>query len=175
MSTKTILLSSITALTLSGVSTPLAADEVAHDRSMSPSRLEGAWLVTITPYVCATGELLPAFAVDSYMTFGARGTLAETTSNTRFQPGQRSAGHGYWERTGPDTYRAVFQAFVQFTSVVTPPTPPRYVRGTQRVDQGIELVDNDHWKSVATVSFFDTGGTLVPPSGCAVAAAARMD
>ena len=175
MSTKTILLSSITALTLLGVSAPLAADEVAHDRSMSPSRLEGAWIVTITPYVCATGELLPAFAVDSYMTFGARGTLAETTSNTRFQPGQRSPGHGYWELTGPNAYRAVFQAFVQFTSVVTPPTPPRYVRGTQRVDQGIELVDNDHWKSVATVSFFDTGGTLVPPSGCAVAAAVRMD
>ena len=81
MSTKTILLSFITALTLSGVSAQAAADEVAHDRSESPSRLEGAWQVTITPYVCATGELLPAFAVDSYMTFGARGTLAETTSN----------------------------------------------------------------------------------------------
>ena len=57
MSTKTILLSSITALTLSGVSAPLAADGVAHDRSKSPSRLEGAWQVTVTPYVCATGEL----------------------------------------------------------------------------------------------------------------------
>ncbi len=175
MNTKTILLSSISALTLSGVSAPVAAHEVANDRSESPSQLEGAWRVTITPYVCATGELLPAFAIDSYMTFGARGTLAETTSNTRFQPGQRSPGHGFWERTGPSTYRAVFQAFVQFTSVVTPPTPPRYVRGTQRVDQGIELIDNDHWESVAAVSFFDTGGTLVPPSGCAVAAAVRMD
>jgi hypothetical protein len=49
------------------------------------------------------------------------------------------------------------------------------VRGTQRFEQGIELVDNDHWNSVATVSFFDTGGTLVPPSGCAVATAVRMD
>jgi hypothetical protein len=64
---------------------------------------------------------------------------------------------------------------VQFTSVVTPPALHRYVRGTQRVDQGIELVDRDHWKNVATVSFFDTGGTLVPPSGCAAAAAVRME
>jgi len=175
MNTKTILLSSISALTLSGVAAPVVGEEVANDRPESPSRLEGAWQVTITPYVCATGELLPAFAVDSYMTFGARGTLAETTSNPRFQPGQRSPGQGHWERIGPNTYRAVFQAFVQFTSVVTPPTPPRYVRGTQRVDQGIELVDNDHWKSLATVSFFDVGGTLVPPSGCAAAEAVRMD
>jgi len=175
MNTKSILLSFVTALMLSGVSAPLAADERADDRSKAPSRLIGAWKVTITPYICATGELLSAFAVDSYMTFNVRGTVAETTSNPRFQPGQRSPGHGFWERTGQNTYRAVFQAFLQFTSLVTPPELPRYVRGTQRVDQGIELVDNDHWKSSSTVTFFDTTGTLVPPSGCAVAAAVRMD
>jgi len=175
VNTKTILLSAIATLTLSGASDLVAAHGVAHDRSKSPSRLEGAWQVTITHYRCATGELLSAAAFDSYMTFGAKGTLAETTSNTTWQPGQRSPGHGYWERTGPNMYRGVFQAFVQFTSVVTPPALPRYVRGRQRFDQGIELIDNDHWKSVATVSFFDTGGTLVPPSGCAVAAAVRMD
>jgi len=30
---------------------------------------------------------------------------------------------------------------IQFTSVVTPPTPPRYVLGRQRADHGITLVD----------------------------------
>jgi len=174
MKTKSILLSFLTALTLSGVSALTAANGVVQDRSRSPSRLEGAWQVTITPYVCATGELLPAAAVASYITFAEGGTLAETTSNARFQPGQRSPGHGFWERTGHHTYRAVVQAFLLFTSVVTPPELPRYVRGTQRFDHGIELVDNDHWTSAATVSFFDMGGTLVPPSGCAVAAAVRL-
>jgi len=69
----------------------------------------------------------------------------------------------------------VFQAFIQFTSVVTPPTPPRYVRGTQRADHGITLVDAQHWTSTATISFYDVGGTLVPPSGCAAAQAVRID
>lgn len=173
MNTKTILLSCITALTLSGASALAAAHGVGH--GPSKSRLEGAWRVTVTPYVCATGELLPAAATPTYMTFGARGTLAESTSHTSFQPGQRSTAHGFWERTGPNAYRAVFEAFILFTSVVTPPAVPRYTRGKQRVDHGIELVDRDHWKSVATVSFLDTGGTVVPPSGCAVAEAVRME
>lgn len=174
MNTKTILMSCITALTLSGASALVAAHGVGHGPT-KPSRLEGAWRVTVTPYVCATGELLTAAATGTYMTFGARGTLAETTSHTSFQPGQRSPAHGYWERTGPGTYRAVFEAFILFTSVVTPPAVPRYTRGKQRADHGIELVDRDHWKSVATVSFFDTAGTQVPPSGCAVAEAVRME
>jgi hypothetical protein len=175
MNTKTILLSSVAALTLSVVSVSVDAHGGHHGHFSPPPRLEGAWEVTVTPYVCSTGELLTAAATGTYMTFGARGTLAESTSHTSFQPGQRSTSHGFWERTGPDTYRAVFQTFVLFTSVVTPPALPRYTRGTQRVEHGIELVDNDHWQSSATVLFFDTGGTQVPPSGCAVAAAVRMD
>jgi hypothetical protein len=172
MSTKILLWSSLTALTLSGASALVAANGLGHGRHKS---LVGTWQVTVTPFSCSTGQLFPAAAAGTYMTFDASGTLVETTSNTSFQPGQRSLGHGFWERTGAHSYRAVFEAFVQFTSVVTPPTPPRYVRGRQRADHGIELVDNDHWQSSATVSFFDTAGTQVPPSGCAIAEAVRME
>ena len=139
-----------------------------------PAALEGAWRVRITPYVCSTGESFPQATVDSYLTFAAGGTLAEGTSNPSFQPGQRGAGHGYWERTSRHEYTAVLEAFIQFTSVTTPPALPRYVRGVQRVEQEIEMLDGDHWESVATVTFRDTAGAMVPPSGCASALGTRM-
>jgi hypothetical protein len=139
-----------------------------------PAPLEGAWRVRITPYVCSTGESLSQATVDSYLTFAAGGTLAEGTSNPAFQPGQRGAGHGYWERTSRNEYTAVVEAFIQFTSVTTAPTPPRYVRGVQRIEQEIEMLDGDRWESVATVTFRDAAGAVVPPSGCATAKATRM-
>jgi len=173
MTTRTQRLSALSALLLPAASALLVAD--VANATQPTSSLEGAWRVTTTPYACETGELLTFAAFEEYMTFGARGTLAETTSNPAFQPGQRSPGHGFWERTRHNSYRAVFQAFVQFTSVVTPPTPPRYVRGTQRVDHGIDLIDSNHWESTASVTFFDAGGTLIQPTGCAAAAAVRIE
>lgn len=137
------------------------------------SPIEGAWRVKVTPYVCATGESLPQATADALYTFAANGTLAEGTSSANFQPGQRGAGHGHWERTSRLRYNAVVEAFIQFTSVTTPPTPPRYVRGVQRFDLEIEM-RNDGWEAVATVTFRDTTGAVVPPSGCATALAKRM-
>lgn len=160
------------ALALSTVAGVAVANgnRLGHDRA--PSALEGSWVVRITPYVCGSDPIVsfPQVAVDSYLTFGAGGALLESTSNPRFAPGQRSAGLGYWERTGRSAYAAVFEAFIQFTG--TPPSP--YVRGTQRVEQQIDLVDADHWTSVAVVIFRDEGGNQVPPSGCATAEAVRM-
>jgi hypothetical protein len=43
-----------------------------------------------------------------------------------------------------------------------------------RFDHGIEMEDADHWSSYASATFFDVGGTPVPPSGCAKATAERM-
>jgi hypothetical protein len=146
------------------------ADGLGHARAPSP--LEGRWSMRITPYACGSDPIVsfPQFAVDSYLTFGVGGALVETTSNPRFAPGQRSPGLGYWERTGRSAYTAVFEAFIQFAT--TPATS--YVRGTQRVEQAIEMVDADHWTSVAVVIFRDEAGNQVPPSGCATATAARM-
>ena len=67
--------------------------------------------------------------------------MIETPFNPFFQAGQRSTGLGYWERAGRTSYHAVFDAFVNFTCVVTPPDEPFYQRGFQRVDQGIEMLD----------------------------------
>jgi hypothetical protein len=172
MSIRTILLSAASALALVAASPFISYGHAAYAHARSSSFLEGSWRVTTTPYNCATGELLTFAAFEEYMTFGAEGTLTETTANPAFEPGQRSPGHGFWERTGPRTYRAVFQAFIEFTSVGT--TPPRYVRGSQRADHGVDVIDANHWQSSAAVSFFDPSGTLLA-GGCAASAGVRIE
>ena len=162
------------AIALTTAAGPVVASGMNFNSTWAPSLLVGTWRVTTTPYICATGQLLPQFARPSLITFGHGGTIVEGSANPDFQPGQRSSGHGYWERQGRLSFRAVFEGFILFTSVVTPPATPRYVRGTSRLDHGIEMEDADHWSSYASVTFFDVAGTPVPPSGCAQAAAERM-
>ena len=118
------------AIALTTAAGPAVADEMNFDRRRHLPLLVGTWRVTTTPYNCATGQLLPQFARPSLVTFGAGGTIVEGSANPDFQPGQRSSGHGYWEREGRQSFRAVFEGFILFTSVVTPPATPRYVRGT---------------------------------------------
>ena len=88
----------LAALALSTAAGLAAADGNAFGPSEAPALLEGSWQVRITPYVCGSDPIVsfPQFAVDSYLTFGAGGTVVETTSNPRFMPGQRSPGLGYW-------------------------------------------------------------------------------
>jgi hypothetical protein len=174
MNTRLIVHAAAVALAVTALSAPAAAEGNAEGRYQAPTALVGSWRVTITPYDCETGESAPISFV-SILTFGPGGTLLETTSNPFFAPGQRSPGHGYWERTGPNFYHAVIEAFIQFSSP-TPPPPGQgaYQRGRQILTQGLEMVDNDHWKSSALVDFFDVGGTRVPPSGCANAVGSRM-
>jgi len=169
MNIRSLLHPTLATLALCGITSLAAADGLGNP----PSPLEGAWKVTITPYVCATGESLP-ISFHSHIIFSAGGTASETTSNPFFQPGQRSPGYGYWKRVGQGAYHSVIQAFIEFTSVVTPPDEPPYTRGTQVIDQAIDIVDRNHWKSSASVSFFDEAGTLVPPSGCMTAVGKRF-
>jgi hypothetical protein len=48
------------------------------------------------------------------------------------------------------------------------------VQGTQTFDHSVEMQDRDHWTSDLLVTFRDSAGDQVPPSGCATAAAVRM-
>ena len=161
-----------TALLL-GTASVAEANGLAFGRSQAPAPLEGTWQVEITPFVCSTGQAVPNSTFRSMLTFAKGGTMVETTFSPRFQPGQRSIGMGYWERTGKDAYHVVFEAFIHFTSVVTPPATPAYQRSLQRVDQGLEMLDNDHFESSATVSFRDEAGTPLS-SGCMTAKGVRL-
>ena len=162
------------ALALTTVAGPVEAAGLDPNWTAPTSVLVGTWRVTTTPYSCSTGQVFPQLARPQLLTFGKGGTVVEGSGSPDFQPGQRSPGHGYWVRTGPESFNAAFEAFILFTSVVTPPATPRYVRGMQRFDHGIEIEDVDHWSSHATVTFTDVAGTTVPPSGCATATAERM-
>ncbi len=132
----------------------------------SPAALEGTWDVVITPYACSNANVtFPSFR--SRLMFNAGGTMVEMPFNPSFQPGQRSPGLGTWERTGPESYRVVFEAFIYFATL------PRYTRGVQRVDQGIEMQGNDRWTSSALVTTVDEAGSPFS-SGCMTAAATRQ-
>lgn len=158
---------------LLGAASSALADEAATGRTQASSPLVGTWQVVITPYNCATGVSLPV-SFKSRLTFNAGGTMVETPFNPSFQPGQSSSGLGSWEAMGPGTYHNVFEAYTNFTSVVTPPATPFYVRGVRRVDQAIEMLDDDHWTSSAAVTFRDEGGQVVPPTGCMTATGERL-
>lgn len=162
-------------LALAALSGPAAANGAIEARYKAPHALVGSWRVTITPYHCATLVEFPQFAFESMLTFNLGGTLTETTANANFAPGQRSAGFGQWERTGPNAYRATFEAFVQFTLPAPPPPPaPNYQRGRQVLKQTLEMTDSNRWISVATVEFFDFAGAPTRPLGCATAVGTRI-
>jgi hypothetical protein len=134
--------------------------------------LTGTWLVQVQQYDCNTEAALgPAFP--SFLTFGADRTLIETTANPGFEPGQRSPGHGLWERTRHDGYRAVSQAFIIFSSPAHN-TVPAFAVGRQRIEQEITLSAGGTFKSDAQVFFTDPNGTVLR-SGCASATGARME
>ena len=173
MSSSTIRGFAIGAVLLLGAVSSAIADGQAYGRTQASAPLVGTWQVVITPYICATGISLPV-SFKSRLTFNAGGTMVETPFNPTFQPGQSSSGLGYWEATGSNSYRNVFEAYTYFTSVVTPPATPNYVRGVRRVDQGIEMVNDDHWTSSAAVTFFNEAGAVIPPSGCMTATGERL-
>jgi hypothetical protein len=156
---------------LLGTASAWGQNGMAYGRSQAPAPLEGTWDVVITPYVCTTGTTFPSFR--SRLTFMAGGTMIEVPFNPSFQAGQRSPGLGTWERTGQASYRSLFEAFIYFTSVVTPPTPPRYFRGVQRIDQGIEMQGTDRWTSSAQVTAVDEAGSPYM-AGCMTALGTRQ-
>lgn len=158
------------AITAAIVATALALTSSAKAGSAeqaAPS-LHGTWRVQVTQYNCANPTMtFPPFW--SILSFHQGGTETETTSNPALQPGQRTAGNGYWERTNKGTYFSVTEAFILFDS---PTNPPGLKKGVQKILQTIALTDESHFNSVATVKFFNADGTVT--TGCAKAEGTRL-
>ena len=133
--------------------------------------LTGTWLVTVQQYDCASDASI-GLPFQSFLTFGADGTLIETTANAAFAPGQRGPGHGFWERSGHDSYRAVSEAFILFTTPAHGPVP-EFDAGVQRIDQNVEYDGGATFTADAAVSFRDPSGTVLR-SGCARASGTRL-
>jgi hypothetical protein len=147
-----------------------AAPKGTSAKPVPASALVGTWHVQIQTYNCATQVANPV--IFSLLTFGADGSLIETTSSPQFAAGQRTIGQGRWERLGPGAYRAVFQAFI--VSPLTLPNSAVLQRGTQRVDQGIQMTSRDSFVSDASVLFTDLAGTPAF-TGCARASGVRFE
>jgi hypothetical protein len=143
----------------------------AHGQDLRSASLLGTWRVQVKTYNCATGVENPAFP--AFLTFGADGTLVETTANPAFVAGQRSPGHGSWERTGHNSWRAASEAFLLFSSAAHGPFPG-FAQGVQRLEQSIEFTGRDRISSEATVEFLDASGA-VTLSGCARAVGTRFE
>jgi hypothetical protein len=160
-------------LTVAGVtvlsSGQTASAQESDEHSRNGHGLQGTWRVQVTAADCTTGAHGPAFA--AYLTFADGGTLTETTSNPALQPGQRTSGHGYWNRAGGHTYNAVSEAFILFDTPAHGPVPA-FKRGVQRINQKIEVQD-DAFTSDAITEFTDAGGNTVSTL-CAVATGQRM-
>jgi hypothetical protein len=162
------------ALLVSATLTPAAATTT---NQANMKHLVGTWRVTVTTFNCTTKVENKPFV--SLLTFGVGRTLIETTSSPQFRPGQRSTGHGLWERTGPDTFRAFSEAYIQFTTDPAPPPPaPALKQGRQTIDQGIQMTSRDTFVSDASVAFFDStspGSTAPYFTGCARATGVRFE
>lgn len=164
--------------TTAAAPTPAFASSSKASDGLGAKAIVGTWRVTVTTYPCANPQATnPAFV--SLLTFGEDGSVIETTSSPQFQPGQRSIGHGRWERTGPGAFRAVGEAYIHFATNPAPPPPaPALQRGRQRIEQGLQMTSRDSFESEASVFFFASAsdnGVAPYFSGCAKATGVRFE
>jgi hypothetical protein len=88
--------------------------------------------------------------------------MIDTTAGA--SPSLRSPGLGKWEKTGPQTYRAISLALLF--------SPAGVWTGTQKITHLIEVNGNEN-VFTSQSEIFDTGGTLLS-SGCATATGHRL-
>jgi hypothetical protein len=174
---RTIRFAALAASLYSCLGSTFAADRHVESRderfdsiSQSHGSLVGTWRVQVTTFNCNTGAENPPFA--SLLTFAAHGTLTGTTANPIFLAGQRSGDHGVWQHLGKNYYAANTEAFIEFSSAAATGRPS-LVRGSQQIEQSIELTGPDNFTSDATLIFLDASGTVVG-TGCARAGATRL-
>jgi hypothetical protein len=132
----------------------LAQESGASADWQKPQSLVGTWRLQVTPVYCpgvTTGTL--AAASQGLASFTGDGTLTNTFNNTLF--GYDTPGHGYWWRTGADTYRDVFELLI-----VDPPTTSPFVPGTQKGFASITLVNENDFTAQLMAIYFNSSATV---------------
>jgi hypothetical protein len=146
----------------------LAQESGASADWHEPHGLVGTWRLQVTPVYCpgvTTGTLAAPF--QGLVSFTGDGTLTNTFTNTLF--GFDTPGHGYWWKTGDDTYRDVFELLI-----VDPPTTSPYVPGTQKGFASITLADENDLKAQLMAIFFNSSGAVYLTK-CLTVAGTRMN
>jgi hypothetical protein len=155
---------SYTTVAILTVAFALAPTANAQSAAPAAPSLQGTWRVQVTLYKCSDPHVTnPPFW--SLLSFQQGGTETETTSNPALQPGQRTAGEGFWKPKGANSYFSASEAFILFDGGMLK-------KGVQKILQSIDLKDQNHFSSKATVKFFNADGTTM--SGCAKAEAVRL-
>ena len=132
----------------------LAQESMATADWHEPQGIAGTWRLQVTPVHCpgvTTGTLAAPF--QGLASFTSDGTLTNTFTNTLF--GYDTPGHGYWWKTGGDTYRDVFELLI-----VDPPTTSPYVPGTQKGFAAITLDDENDFKAQLMSLYFNSSSTV---------------
>ena len=130
--------------------------------------LVGTWRLQVTPVYCpgvTTGTLAPPF--QGLVSFTGDGTLINTFNNALF--GYDTPGHGYWWKTGHDTFRDVFELLI-----VDPPATSPYVPGTQKGFASIKLVDEKELRAQLMSIYFNASGAVYLTK-CSEVAGTRMN
>ena len=162
-----------------------AADVPAGAQSNASTErpsLVGTWTVQVTLRDCTTGAPLgPAF--NSLVTFHGDGTVSETTASLAFAPGQRTPGHGVWERRRGHTFQQDMIALLLFDTAPnlpgtptfdpTKPVSPGFFAGAVTVSHTVRFTAADQIASTGTNSFYKTNGELYR-SGCSTATGQRF-
>ncbi len=146
-------------------------------------KLDGTWLVQVTPRDCTTNAPVAA-SFNSLVTFHRGGTISESAGSRAFAPGQRSDGHGSWTRLSGGRYLQRMISLMLFdTPANLPGTPtfdpakpitPGFFAGWQTVSHTLELTDGDTLESSGTNEFYKADGTVYR-AGCSSAVARRFN
>lgn len=143
-----------------GTVTALAGQ--APDRS-----LEGVWLVTITPRICATGAPIPTAAFEALYTFHNDSTMLVSFRNNSLTL-ERTAAHGLWGRDrGWNHYSFKFIHIRRDVSTGA-------FAGKQESEGPLVLSDSgDEFTTIGSTTVFDANGNPVGTS-CSTSAGSRF-
>lgn len=155
---------------------------VAHDDDRLASPV-GTWGIQVQIRNCQSEAAigLPFF---SLITLHSGGTLGETSgAEAAFAVGQRSPGHGVWEKISRRVYDLRLISLVLFeTGPNLPGSPgfnpalpvgPGFFKGWDTVTQTLRFTDADHFTSTGASAFFKEDGTLYR-EGCSTAIGQRV-
>lgn len=150
------------------------------DRVASPV---GTWGILVQVRNCQS-EAAIGLPFLSLITLHSGGTLGETSgAEAAFAVGQRSSGHGVWEKTSRQVYDLRLISLVLFeTGPNLPGSPgfnpalpvgPGFFKGWDTVTQTVRFTDADHFTSTGASAFFKEDGTLYR-EGCSTAVGQRV-
>ncbi len=151
------------------------------ERSASPV---GTWDIQVQIVNCQSKAPIGS-PFSALITLHGGGTLTETSgAEAAFAIGQRSTGHGTWEKANRQRYDLSLVSLVLFqTGPNFPGTPgfnpalpvgPGFFKGWDTVSQTLRFTDGDHFTSTGTTNFFKEDGTLYR-EGCSTAIGQRFN